>query len=484
MSRNKLYFGDNLEVMREMEDESVDLIATDPPFNSGRNYNMFLEGSKAQKKAFTDIWEWDDTAIEAREEISYLAKENKSYYNLEQALLGYDLLLQKAIRGENSKIRSYLAFMGPRLVEMYRLLKDTGSLYLHCDQIANHYLKGLLDCIFGKKHFQNEIIWSYRTGGVSKKHWPRKHDTLLFYIKSQVYQHKPLQERIYYEKPFFGIEKDEQDRYYADVFVRDVWEDIKPLINLSKERTGYPTQKPRALYERIIKVSSNETDIVLDPFAGCGTTLDAAQQLNRNWIGIDITVLSLEPMQKRLLDNHSLQSGIDYEIVGYPTNMQEVMKLVKDKKKYNDFANWAVTRLGLKPTADSNDGGFDGTAYTRKWIPKGMQNLEATILAEVKTGSISKQAVRAFCQSMNDQEATAGIIVSFNKPTKAMREYQERLGTFEHNNKPFHKLQFWQIDERYFENPESVNQQIKLPWQLRKVQKDGTSLSETQLQLL
>ena len=290
---NKLYFGDNLEIMREMEAESVDLICTDPPFNSGRNYNAFFTESKAQSKAYTDIWQWDDAAKDSRDDIRKLKGKSDTYKALDTCLKGYDFVLQNAVKGNKGSMRAYLAFMGPRLAEMHRLLKDAGSIYLHCDQTASHYLKGVMDAIWDQKNlkknefFQNDIIWGYRTGGASKKRWSKKHDSLLFYAKSKNYKHNSLQERIFYDKPFFTSEIDENGRYYADVYIRDIWEeilpllkesnlekdvflrdiwqDIKPLINLSSERLHYETQKPRALYQRMIEASSNPGDLVMDP---------------------------------------------------------------------------------------------------------------------------------------------------------------------------------------------------------------------------
>ena len=195
---------------------------------------------------------------------------------------------------------AYCVFMGRRLAEMRRVLKPTGSIYLHCDPHANAYLRILMDAIFGENQFQNEVVWSYRTGGVSKRHWPRKHDTLLFYTKSDQYRHNPPQERLYYDKPFFNSQTDADGNYIADVYIRDVWDDIKPVINVSKERVGYPTQKPRALLERIIKASSNCDDLVLDPFCGCGTAADAAASLGRKYLGIDISGIAVRVMQQRL----------------------------------------------------------------------------------------------------------------------------------------------------------------------------------------
>ena len=506
---NKLYFGDNLEILREMDDQRVDLICTDPPFNSGRNYNAFFTDSLAQNKVFTDIWTWDTAAEEARADTEQRARARDTYKVLDTCLKGYDMVLQNAVSGNKGAMRAYLAFMGPRLAEMHRILKDTGSIYLHCDPTASHYLKGVMDTIWDQSNrkanefFQNELVWGYRTGGVSKKRWARKHDILLFYAKSKKYQHNPLQERVYYEKPFFTVEKDAHGHYYADVYVRDVWDDIlpllkqsdiekdvffrdiwqdiKPLINLSKERLGYDTQKPRALYERMIKASSNPGDLVLDPFCGCGTTIDAAHTLNRFWMGIDVTILALDPMRERLRDRHGLEPSKDYEIDGYPTNMQEVRKLVSDENKRHDFSNWAVTRLGLTPTPDVGDGGKDGVGRVTLWNPQQMEETPARILAEVKSGGFSIGNVREFCHTMTRLDAIAGIFTTIEDVSAGMRQIAADMGTFAHNNVTYPRLQFWQIDEAYFENPEVVKTLIRLPGEwLRPIQKSERHFTDQQ----
>lgn len=495
---NKLYFGDNLQIMREMPAESIDLICTDPPFNSGRDYNAFFKESQAQKKAYTDIWKWDDTAIESRDDIRELAGSSDTYKALDTCLQGYDLVLQNAVKGNKGSMRAYLAFMGPRLAEIHRLLRDTGSIYLHCDQTASHYIKGMMDAIWDQKNlkknhfFQNDIIWGYRTGGVSRKRWAKKHDNLLFYAKSKNYKHNPLQERIYYNKPFFTSEKDEDGNYYADVYVRDIWEDILPLlkdsdlekdvflrdvwqdikavINTSSECLHYNTQKPRDLYKRIIEASSNPGDLVMDPFCGCGTTVDAAHTLNRFWVGIDITIIALDPISKRMRDRHANRAGEplephrDYEIIGYPTNMQEVGKLVQNEKKRHDFANWAVTRLGMTPTSDVGDGGKDGVGHVMLWNPETEEETTKRILGEVKTGKPTITQVRAFCHTIQEQNAVAGVFITLDPVTDGMRQIAANMGEFElKNNKFYPRLLFWQIDQAYFDNPGILKDIIKLP---------------------
>ncbi len=280
--------------MRGMNAECVDLIYLDPPFNSNRTYEAPI-GSKAAGAAFKDAWTLDDVDVHEHGE---LADRNPAAYSV----------IETARQAHGKGMQSYLIMMAVRLLEMRRLLKLTGSLYLHCDSTASHYLKLLLDGIFGHENFRNEIVWGYRTGGVSKKHWPRKHDVLLFYIRPR-YRHNPIQERIYCEKPFFTTKTDADNRYYADVFVRDVWDDIKPIINVSRERTGYPTQKPLALLERIIQASSNAGDLIVDPFCGCATTLVAARRLGRQWAGIDLSPLAIKLVNERIATDLPLWGG-------------------------------------------------------------------------------------------------------------------------------------------------------------------------------
>ena len=192
--------------------------------------------------------------------------------------------------------------MAIRLIEMQRILKDTGSIYLHCDPTMSHYLKILMDLIFGEKNFRNEIVWGYRTQGVSKKWWPRKHDIIFMYTKNSLYSYFPVIERQIYKKPFRHTKIDDKGNYYVDSYLRDVWDhdETRPTISQSAERTGYPTQKPRVLLERIIQASSNEGDIVLDPFCGCATTCVAAEKLHRQWIGVDISLKAYELVQERI----------------------------------------------------------------------------------------------------------------------------------------------------------------------------------------
>ena len=508
---NKLYFGDNLEILREMDDARVHLICTDPPFNSGRNYNAFIGDSLAQKKAFTDTWTWDTAAQNARADIERRAHTSDTYKALDECLKGYDFVLRRAVSGNKGAMRAYLAFMGPRLAEMHRVLTPTGSIYLHCDPTASHYLKGVMDAIWDQDNrkknefFRNEIVWHYRRWTAGNKDFQRMHDTILRYTKSANFrfnvQFEPYGDWI--KKDYSHVDNDgkrwrwhtvkgKRYKVYLEdenrgVKLNDVWQ-IPYLGSTAKERLGYPTQKPRALYERMIEASSNEGDIVLDPFCGCGTTIDAAHTLKRNWIGIDLTILALDPMRQRLADRHGLQPSIDYHIEGYPTNMQEVRRLLKegDKRKYHDFSNWAVTRLGLKPTRDVGDGGHDGVGHVTLWNPQQMKETDVRVLAEVKTGRPSMTQVRAFCQVMTQNNAEVGIFITIEPVSAGMRQQAEEMGTFAHNRQTYPRLQFWQIDDAYFENQEIINTLVRLPteWRIRPTQKTERHFDDQQTHFL
>lgn len=512
---NKLYFGDNLEIMREMPSNSVDLICTDPPFNSGRTYNIFLGDSLAQKKVFGDIWFWDDAAQNTRDDIKLRIGESEQYSALDYCLQGLDFVLgdpfnKAAVKGNKGAMRSYLTFMGPRLVELHRLLKDTGTIYLHCDPSASHYLKIIMDAIWDTKngtknqYFKNEVIWHY-PNRLSQKGFPfpKMHDNILVYSSSDKFVKKEIMDEdwkpsdaqikrqnrgydwykgqlIVYDETKTrnsGIDLDKIDYKKGKTGrkrVNSVW--IKDALgSIAKERLKYPTQKPRSIYERMIKASSNPGNIVMDPFCGCGTTIDAAHTLKRNWIGIDLTILALDPIEDRLRGRHGLNMYKDYEMEGYPTNMQEVMKLVKDHKKHHDFANWAVTRIGLKPTQNVADGGKDGVGQIEFWDKKLNKLIPKRMLAEVKTGKPTLGNVRDFCRTMDKEDAILGIFITIEPVTRGMKQEAQSMGNFEHNGINYPRLQFWQVDDNYFDNPQLLKQIIKLP---REWIKDPTPKSE------
>ena len=293
--RNRtLYHGDNLKFLRGMNSEAVHLIATDPPFNKNRDFHATPD-SLAAGARFRDRWRWAEDVHE--EWTDGIIDDWPAVWEV--------ITAARASYGDD--MGAFLCWLGVRLMEMHRVLRDDGSLYLHIDHTAHGYVKCLLDAIFGWKNFRNEIVWFYKTGGLSKRWFGRKHDTLLFYSKSDQYHFKPQKEKSYLSHKYgfsnIDIHHDKQG-YYTMVTMRDVW-DIPALRGNQPETTGYPTQKPLALYRRIIEASSNEGDFVLDPFCGCATTPVAAEQLKRQWVGMDIwdgaKDIVLERLQKEWL---------------------------------------------------------------------------------------------------------------------------------------------------------------------------------------
>jgi adenine specific DNA methylase Mod len=419
MDTNVLYYGDNLDVLRRhIPDESVDLIYLDPPFNSNRSYNVLFKetsgkGSDAQIEAFGDTWIWGPAAQAAYEEVQ--TGPHQSVARMLKAMV--DAL-------KHNDVTAYLAMMAIRLIELHRVLKDTGSIYLHCDPTAGHYLKVIMDAVFGPENFRNEIVWKRTTSHGDFKqgarHFGRIHDTIYFYAKGPAQywntQFVPFSEgqieaqynkiddtgRRYRlvtptaKKPggdtsydfhgvrppkgrFWAYTKDKLEtmvdagliyfsrtgqpyiKYYLDerpgVSVQTIWNDIS-LSPTSKERLGYATQKPQALLERIISASSKPGDIVLDPFCGCGTAVHAAQNLGREWIGIDITYLAIGLIRRRMEDAFP---GIGVKVIGEPVDVGGARELAA-RDKYQ-FQWWALDKIGAQPVAGKKKGkdqGIDG----------------------------------------------------------------------------------------------------------------------------
>ena len=276
-----LFWGDNIDFMRAMNSDSVDLIATDPPFNKGRDFHATPD-SLAAGASFQDRWKWDEESHPQFTDALRDDTENEEIWTV----------IESARASWGDDMGAFLCFMGVRLMEMHRLLKPTGSIYLHCDPTASHYLKTLMDAVFGRQNFRNEIVWGYSGGGIPRRDFPRKHDILLRYTKSDAWvfnvERKPYKENTQSVGKHSTLSGGEEIDLERGTPVTDWWTDIKTVTGWSPERTGYPTQKPLALYERIIEASSNEWDMVLDPFAGCATTSVAAERLNRQWVAIDL----------------------------------------------------------------------------------------------------------------------------------------------------------------------------------------------------
>lgn len=442
--RNQLYFGDNLEVLREnIASESVDLIYLDPPFNSKATYNVLfkeVEGtpSAAQIQAFTDFWEWDEVSARTYHE---LVTSGDAPVALIDLLQGFERFL-----GHNAML-AYLVMMAPRLVELKHVLKPTGSIYLHCDPTAGHYLKILMDAIFGIQNFRNEIIWHY-TGRRMKapNKFNSKHDILLFYAKSPHskiidYPTEPYTREEYLKMKKQELHVDENGRewiwghagkgkshhyrIYIDEVLKEgravdtVW-DI-PIINTSsKERLGYPTQKPQELLERIIAASSNEGDVVLDPFCGCGTTIAAAQALGRRWIGIDITYLAINLIKNRLVDHFGEEILEDCETHGIPFDWESARELAQRTDiPRKEFELWALSLIPARPKGDpSRKGGGDKGIDGIKFFIDGKERDYRKVIVQVKSDAKPKPAyVRDLVGTMEREKAVMGALILLYEPS-------------------------------------------------------------------
>jgi len=436
---NALYYGDNLAILRKyIPDGSVDLIYLDPPFNSKATYNILFkeptgEQSKAQVEAFEDTWHWTEETEKAFQEIMDTAPSD--VVNLMNAL-------KDAIH-EGNDMMAYLTMMCIRLLELKRVLKDTGSIYLHCDPTASHYLKIVMDSIFGVRNFRNEIVWR-RSAGFKRstaKKFPQKNDVILFYTKSEKY---------YFETQYLPHSPDYLKRFKPDksgklcrtdvnptkggrrtIYLDDVkgniidsiWDDIHPVNPVAKERLGYPTQKPERLLERIVKTSSNEGDIVLDPFCGCGTALVAAQGLNRKWIGIDITHLAISIMKWRLKSNFH---DIAFKVIGEPMDLSGA-KALADQNRYQ-FQWWALSLIGARPYGDKKKGadtGIDGYYY----FNDGGKIKKAIV--SVKSGkNVDVSLIRELNSVVEREKASMVFFITLEHPTRPMKEEAVKKGFY------------------------------------------------------
>lgn len=443
---NTLYYGDNLDILKEhVKDESVDLIYLDPPFQSGRNYNIIfkpekdgIKGATSQIETFEDTWLWGE---KAEEEYSQLIMGTLTKVHPPQKLID----LMKAMRSylDACPLMAYLSMMAPRLLEMKRVLKPTGSIYLHCDPTASHYLKMLMDAVFGGDSFRNEIIWHYKRWPAKQKGFQRMHDVVLFYVSQRNNNVFNLNE--VFEDLSEGTLKRWKGNKSKVEFVDkvrqttkmtsetsmgrlmdDVW-DIAIINSQAKERLGYPTQKPEALLERIIKASSNEGDVILDPFCGCGTAVAVAERLNRKWIGIDITYLSIDVIKKRF-EKNQIMEGKDFLITGTPKDLLSATKLAE--KDHFQFEVWAVSQLNATPTVKTGDKGVDGVI---NFIDSNKKNGVGKGIVSVKGGkTINPAMVRDLKGTVESQDADFGILITLVEPTRGMIEEAAKAGRFEY----------------------------------------------------
>jgi len=482
---NKLFFGDNLDILREhIATDSVDLIYLDPPFNSKRDYSVLFKTPKghesdAQITAFEDSWHWGE---QAEREFNELLHCNNT--DVAEMMLA----LRKFLK-ENDMM-AYLTMMANRLLELHRVLKPTGSLYLHCDPNASHYLKILLDAVFGQKGYRNEIVWQRTNAHNAAKQYGRINDTIFFYTKSEEYTWNDSRTP-YGEEQLKRYKKDKDGRLYtcqdltasrpnsdsgkfewrgtmptpsrgwgykleqleawweegkiatkrdgtprmdglivyldemAGKALQSVWTDIPRISNTSPERLPYPTQKPLALLERIIKASSNEGDVVLDPFCGCGTAVHAAEKLRRQWIGIDITHLAISLIEKRLKDAFP---GIQFEVEGTPKDLGGARNLA-ERHKYQ-FQWWATSLVGAQPYQGKKkgaDSGIDGLIFFHD-----DKSGAKKIVVSVKGGeNVSVAMVRDFAHVIEREQAAMGFFVTLAEPTGPMSKESVAFGFYD-----------------------------------------------------
>lgn len=458
---NQLYFGDNLFILKDLYQKNpsglIDLIYIDPPFNSKRNYNILFESidltdSTAQKEAFADTWS----------SVSYIDTLNE-LSNLDLHL--YNFLNNLENIGISKGAISYLTTMSIRLWYMQKLLKETGSFYLHCDPNMSHYLKILCDLIFGESNFRNEIVWCYGSGGASKNHFSRKHDIILFYTKTNTYPFYVDSVREEYSSPHKSMTpKIIGDKSYTKMNplgrIPFDWWKIPILTNSAKERLGYPTQKPEELLEKIIRASSKEGDLVADFFCGCGTSIAEADKLDRRWLGVDISHLAI-----RLIANRIGKENINktFEIHGLPKDLDSAKELANNVKGGRlEFEGWVVEFLLHGILNDrKNEMGFDGY---RTFDANGKK---CFAMIEVKSGNVTMAQFNHFIMTVNDKKGDMGLFVSFkDQITKNMRIAAKKEGYLEINGNTFSdKIQIATIEDlldgRYPNIPESRKETFK-----------------------
>jgi site-specific DNA-methyltransferase (adenine-specific) len=544
MPDNQLFYGDNLDVLRRhVADESVDLVYLDPPFKSNQDYNILFteqDGSRAaaQIRAFEDTWQWDTTAARAYEEILQVGGKVTDTMQAFRICLGQNDML------------AYLAMMAPRLLELHRILKPTGSIYLHCDPAASHYLKMLMDAVFGPETFRNEIVWRRTGSHNSRRTMGRIHDIILFFSKSADYTfnivRKPYMkghvETRYTKMPngkmkftsggnvltgagavpdgesgkeWRGFDPTAKGRHWAvpsvyeemmphsykkltstdkleslykaglveieegsawPIMVRylderdgmplqDLWTaqpyteetvfgsndiidaDVQWMGPTSPERLRYPTQKPVGLMERILATSSNQGETVLDPFCGCGTTIEVAQKLGRQWIGIDVTHLTIGLIKSRLRDAFGENISKTYEVVGEPTNLPDAQQLA-DTEPYQ-FQCWALGLVGARKEGAIKKGadrGIDGKLIFEDDTKKSGAN---TVIIAVKGGNTGPAHVRDLLGVVESEKAAIGVLITMHETTKPMRTAAAAAG-FYHSpwgRKQHPKIQILTIEE-------------------------------------
>jgi site-specific DNA-methyltransferase (adenine-specific) len=522
---NTLYYGDNLDILRRyIKDESVDLIYLDPPFNSRASYNVLFEEKNgtapvAQVRAFEDFWHWDMATESAYADI--VTTGPAKLIDLLQAL--------GAFLGQNDMM-AYLVMMAARLAELHRVLKPTGSIYLHCDPTASHYIKLLMDAVFGPQFFRNEIAWKRTSGHSDAGRYGRAHDVILYYGRSdsvvwnqtyqpydqqyvdQYYRYQDPDGRRFmsgdvtaaglqgggYEYEWKGIRRvwrvpqttmerlDSENRLfytrngmprikrYLDESQglpgQDVWTDIEALRSWHRERLGYPTQKPEALLSRIITASSNEGDIVMDPFCGCGTAVAVAERLRRRWIGIDITHLAITLMKNRLRDSFGSDLS-PFNVIGVPADVASARALA-EQSKY-EFEHWALGLVDARPAGEKKrgaDAGIDGYVYFVDGEPISLRK----IVVSVKGGAVGVAQVRDLRGVMEREQAPIGAFITLEPPTQPMLKEAAVAGFHESEilGWQYPRIQILTIEQLFAGHTLQYPNLAKDAWALRAA--DGT----------
>jgi site-specific DNA-methyltransferase (adenine-specific) len=495
--KNRLYYGDNLRVLREsVADESVDLIYLDPPFNSNATYNvLFAEKSgrksTAQITAFEDTWEWGEEP-----ELAYWDVVNRG------GRLADLLQAMRVFLGQNDMM-AYLCMMAVRLQELYRVLKENGSLYLHCDPTASHYLKLILDAVFDLEFYRNEITWKRTTTHSDSKTWSRVADIIFFYTKGQSFtwntprdphseeylatkyryddgdgriyrldnmtSPNPRPNMMYVWKGFpfpskgwrysqetmakldeegriwyptnddgsFNHAKRPQLKRYLEKMeggvMGTIWTDIPPINSQARERLGYPTQKPQALLERIIAASSREGDVVLDPFCGCGTAIAGAERLKRRWIGIDITHLAVALIRSRLAEHYGTEL-CPYEVEGLPPDLEGARALAQEDRY--KFEWWVVGEVGARPAHDNKKKGADTGVDGFINFRDDNSGLAKKIVIQVKSGHVNASMIRDLKGVREREKAEVAAFLTLEEPTKPMLQEATAAGFYKPEHFP------------------------------------------------
>lgn len=520
ISANRLYYGDNLTIMKEfIPRKSVDLIYLDPPFNSQRNYNLIyrqLTGQPVpeQEEAFCDAWEMDPQKLDMMHRMPVVYEE----YGVDPDLAKFWDAWIKALRNTQPRLLAYLLYMTIRLFEMRLIMSSRASIYLHCDPHASHYMKVIMDGVFGHSNFVTEIVWERFNFHADAHRWGHLHDVLLHYVSDSKNYTFNTQRRKYDAKYIEShFKRDSEGRYFrldnaiakgqgpARTFfgkmleppngthwrwsqenidklstagrivltkngrptvvryldempghvVGDVWTDIPEVNSQAKERLGYPTQKPIALLKRIIEASSNEGDIVFDPFCGCGTAIYAAHLLNRKWIGCDIAILSIHLVQDVLLKRYGLKEDKDYIVDGIPKSVEAARTLFdKDPRQ---FQHWAVEFAGGFASAKySGDKGIDGRIHFE--TKKGLKNMVLSVKGGSKPTPVWMRELGGVVQ--REEDTQMGGLICLETPTKGMRDEEASGGIYSFQGRDYHRLQIRTIqdllDGKCFDTPSTI----------------------------